>query len=751
MDVGFVVGFVVGAFAGGRGGFVAGVFVGLDGAPSSSRATSARGRWGRTTRGGSHPREGKALVEVELVERGERSFAVDEGVEEASRGVAREGREARRARDGPEQVGRLRAGELGRAVREGVEEVSVVRAVRAAALARSRVGVDGGVERARQDRVHEVVRGSDEEWRDSASRAGGLAAAQVRSSRGDHARARARARDASTRATRAREGRRGRTPRRPSRGGVCCGLPSSLWRIIRCATDVQHIPRTRNRRVLFTSPTSRRARDDATTAARMPAPEDRSTRVVCRVRPCAPAESSDATCVRTRGAEVTLEHPADGSLAQTFAFDAVFDAASTNADVFATIVPTLENVRRGVSGAVLAYGQSGAGKSHTMNGSAVDPGLVARVRPNNRAQLCATRPRPSALTPTLSSPRLRASQAIAHLTAHREAREAIGEDARLSLAAVELYNERLVDLLADRSAPPLQVVVDPRRGVWTRGAVEINLRDGTDVDAILARANARRAVGATGLNADSSRLASHHRPLPRASPNGNLLQTLPRRSRRRGEGASKRRRRIATRRGVRDQQIPLRARKRRRRPHSGGRCRKDSLGGGAKRRESSASLLRVFRRRESPHPHVPYRDSKLTRLLFQEALGGDARATLVTCLSPNAADAAESLSTLRFGARARNALSAPPPPKIPENSRVLSEEAAAALRDELRSARDELARLRDDRAVVEVANGADEGGSGTGGVAREKSRAAKSTVPALALFAALSVAYSAVDLAVFAA
>ena len=110
---------------------------------------------------------------------------------------------------------------------------------------------------------------------------------------------------------------------------------------------------------------------------------------MCRVRPCAPAESSDARCVRTRGAEVTLEHPADGSLAQTFAFDAVFDAASTNADVFATIVPTLENVRRGVSGAVLAYGQSGAGKSHTMTGSAVDPGLVARVRPNNRAQLCA--------------------------------------------------------------------------------------------------------------------------------------------------------------------------------------------------------------------------------------------------------------------------------------------------------------------------------------------------------------------------
>ena len=284
--------------------------------------------------------------------------------------------------------------------------------------------------------------------------------------------------------------------------------------------------------------------------------------------------------------------------------------------------------------------------------------------------------------------------------------------------------------------------MDPRRGVWTRGAVEINLRDGTDVDAILARANARRAVGATGLNADSSRshlIIALALDCPRTGVSSKLfLVDLAGAEKVRRSGAAGSRLDEAC--GINKSLSAL------------GNVvaaltaaeDAEKTAAAAERNDADANAGSANAR-----AHVPYRDSKLTRLL-QEALGGDARATLVTCLSPNAADAAESLSTLRFGARARNVVGVAAP-KIPENSRVLSEEAAARLRDELRNARDELARLRDDRAVVEVANGADEGGSGTGGVAREKSRAAKSTVPALALFAALSVAYSAVDLAVFAA
>ncbi|KAF3789210.1 Kinesin-1-like protein [Nymphaea thermarum] len=50
--------------------------------------------------------------------------------------------------------------------------------------------------------------------------------------------------------------------------------------------------------------------------------------------------------------------------------------------------------------------------------------------------------------------------------------------------------------------------------------------------------------------------------------------------------------------------------------------------------------------------HVPYRDSKLTRIL-QDALDGDSRIALLCCCSPSSSDASESLSTLRFGARTK--------------------------------------------------------------------------------------------------
>lgn len=50
--------------------------------------------------------------------------------------------------------------------------------------------------------------------------------------------------------------------------------------------------------------------------------------------------------------------------------------------------------------------------------------------------------------------------------------------------------------------------------------------------------------------------------------------------------------------------------------------------------------------------HVPYRDSKLTRVL-QDALGGSARTALIVCCSPCSDNAAETLSSLRFGSRAR--------------------------------------------------------------------------------------------------
>ena len=55
---------------------------------------------------------------------------------------------------------------------------------------------------------------------------------------------------------------------------------------------------------------------------------------------------------------------------------------------------------------------------------------------------------------------------------------------------------------------------------------------------------------------------------------------------------------------------------------------------------------------DASQKHVPFRDSVLTRLL-QESFGGNCKTTLIVCCSPAEADLSETLSTLRFGARAR--------------------------------------------------------------------------------------------------
>jgi kinesin family protein 5 len=95
-------------------------------------------------------------------------------------------------------------------------------------------------------------------------------------------------------------------------------------------------------------------------------------------------------------------------------------------------------------------------------------------------------------------------------------------------------------------------------------------------------------------------------------------------------------------------------------------------------------------------PHIPYRDSKLTRIL-QESLGGNARTTIVICCSPATHNESESKSTLQFGQRA----------KTVANSVVVNEEPSPeewrrryeAERDTVAHVRAELKRVRGGESV----------------------------------------------------
>lgn len=124
------------------------------------------------------------------------------------------------------------------------------------------------------------------------------------------------------------------------------------------------------------------------------------TRVVCRVRPSRDAGAGapspvdarvDAREIRVLTApSPSSSNSSSSSSSQhatttTFAFDAVFDARARNGDVArACLAPALDDVCvRGVNATVMAYGQSGAGKTHTMEGpvggGGDDEGLISRA------------------------------------------------------------------------------------------------------------------------------------------------------------------------------------------------------------------------------------------------------------------------------------------------------------------------------------------------------------------------------------
>jgi len=211
----------------------------------------------------------------------------------------------------------------------------------------------------------------------------------------------------------------------------------------------------------------------------------------------------------------------------------------------------------------------------------------------------------------------------------------------------------------DLATPPLHVATCPYRGVWVRGAVEVDVDHRDGGCAALERlraASARRAVGRTGLNADSSRshlivgfrvetttTAAKPGIEPGTSRSAKLfLVDLA--------GCEKATKSLAT--GERLDEAKginrslsalgnvVSALVERDRGAFGGNppVGSSSPDGGAGVQKQTS--------------HVPYRDSKLTFLL-QESLGGNARATLVVCLSPDVTDTAETISSLRFGARAR--------------------------------------------------------------------------------------------------
>jgi kinesin family protein 5 len=163
--------------------------------------------------------------------------------------------------------------------------------------------------------------------------------------------------------------------------------------------------------------------------------------------------------------------------AQTFAFDRVYDGNSKQNDVFEYIAaPMVKEVLEGYNATVFAYGQTGAGKTYTMQGSDLMDSDHAGIIP-------------------------RTAKAM-----FQEIQKDTASSVEVKASFVEIYMEKIRDLLDDTGHKSnLQVREDILRGIYIADVIEFKASSGEDLLDIMARGSKNRAVAATGMNEGSSR------------------------------------------------------------------------------------------------------------------------------------------------------------------------------------------------------------------------------------------------------
>ncbi|THH03411.1 hypothetical protein EW145_g6275 [Phellinidium pouzarii] len=199
-------------------------------------------------------------------------------------------------------------------------------------------------------------------------------------------------------------------------------------------------------------------------------------RIAARLRPLLPDEiNDDAVGVQKddNGSFVTVVHPRDSSQHFKFPFSSCYGQNSNQDEIYnSDVKPLLDVVFSGVTVTVFAYGVTSSGKTHTIQGSKAQPGIIPRVVKD-------------LLERTASFPNAQVS---------------------LSVSYMEIYKEDAYDLLVEReSAPKLPIRENEAGQVFVAHLSSMSLSCVSDFEKIYSAATKRRSTGSTNLNRASSR------------------------------------------------------------------------------------------------------------------------------------------------------------------------------------------------------------------------------------------------------
>lgn len=323
-------------------------------------------------------------------------------------------------------------------------------------------------------------------------------------------------------------------------------------------------------------------------------------------------ESSGAITVDVPNADKASDPP------RTFTFDTVFGQNCKQVDIYNEVArPIVECVLEGYNGTIFAYGQTGTGKTFTMEGVRTVPELRGII-PNSFAHVFG---------------------AIAKSV----------DDVRflVRVSYLEIYNEEVRNLLGKDQTQHLEVKERPDIGVYVKDLLPIVVNNADDMDRMMTIGNKNRAVGATNMNAHSSRSHAIFTVTVECSDSGPDGKT---------------RLRVG-----KLHLVDLAGSERQSKTGATGQRLKEAT----KINLSLSTLGNVISALvDGKSTHIPYRNSKLTRLL-QDSLGGNSKTVMVANIGPADYNFDETISTLRYANRAKN---------IKNNARVNEDPKDALLR-----------------------------------------------------------------------
>nr|XP_048273599.1 chromosome-associated kinesin KIF4A isoform X3 [Myodes glareolus] len=324
-------------------------------------------------------------------------------------------------------------------------------------------------------------------------------------------------------------------------------------------------------------------------------------RVALRCRPLVSKEISEGcqTCLSFVPGEPQVVVGNDKS----FTFDFVFDPSTEQEEVFNTAVaPLIKGIFKGYNATVLAYGQTGSGKTYSMGGAYTAEqehestiGVIPRV--------------------------------IQFL--FKEINKKSDFEFTLKVSYLEIYNEEILDLLCpSREKTQINIREDPKEGIKIVGLTEKTVLVASDTVDCLEQGNNSRTVASTAMNSQSSR--SH------------AIFTISIEQRKKNDKNSNFHSKLHL--------VDLAGSERQKKTKAEG----DRLKEGININRGLLCLGNVISALgdDKKGSFVPYRDSKLTRLL-QDSLGGNSHTLMIACVSPADSNLEETLNTLRYADRAR--------------------------------------------------------------------------------------------------